>query len=196
MVSRDEVEEFMNGLPDDVIVVFDEAYFEYVERDDFPDSFKYLREGRNVLILRTFSKLYGLAGLRIGYGISNQDIIAAMNKVRQPFNTNHLAQVGSLAALSDEGHLEKSRKVNREGYNFLVENFKAMGVEYVPSAANFVLAKVKGMPGAEIYKKMLPLGVIVRPLDNYGLPEYFRVTIGRKKDNQKFIAGLKKVMEG
>ena len=190
MVVQNEVESFMKKVPEDVLVVFDEAYYEYAN-ENFPDTLQYFKQGRNVIILRTFSKIYGLAGLRIGYGFAKKEIFVEMNKVRQPFNVNRIAQEAAIAALDDSEHVKKSVAMNEEGKKFLYKELDALGFEYVPTAANFILVNMK-KPGKDIYEKLLKDGVIVRPVANYDLPDFIRVTIGKPKENKKFIESLKK----
>lgn len=195
-VGRGDIERFMGRLRDDIIVVFDEAYYEYVEREDFPDTVKYVRDGKNVIVLRTFSKIYGLAGLRIGYGFARDEIVGFMNRVRQPFNVNSLAQIGAVAALKDKSHLERSREVNRNGKEYLYGEFRRLGLDYIPTEANFILVKVGNgstsspCNGREIYNKLLKKGVIVRAMDGYKLPDYIRVTVGLPEENERFIEAL------
>ncbi len=193
MVTSEQVERFMKRIPDDVVVVFDEAYYEYVTRSDYPQTLKYVQDGRTVITLRTFSKIYGLAGLRVGYGITRPDIVEVLNKVRQPFNVSMVAQSAARASLKDKEHVEKSIKINSEGKEFLYKELKKMGLDYVPTEANFILIHV-GRPGAEVMGKMLKKGVIVRPVGGYELPNSIRVTIGTPEQNQKFISELKKVL--
>jgi histidinol-phosphate aminotransferase len=185
MNTKTEMDHFLARVPDHVLVCVDEAYFEYVTRADYPDTLDYLREGRNVLALRTFSKIYGLAGLRIGYGISRPEIAETMNKVRQPFNTNSLGQVGALAALSDRKHVEKSVNLNNEGKQFLYKEFDRLGVTYVPTETNFILFESK-RGSKELYDALLKKGVIIRPMG----PERLRVTIGLSEENKRFVAEL------
>lgn len=190
MVAKKELDRFCARMPEDVILVLDEAYYEFVTSKDFPNSFEYLKEGRNVVILRTFSKIYGLAGLRIGYGIAPEKLVFYMNKVRQPFNVNSLAQIAAMAALDDDGHLKRSQQNNREGLAYLFGELKAMGLEYVPTQANFFLIKVG--KGKEIYDALLRQGVIVRPMASYGLGEYIRVTVGTAEENKRFVEAIRK----
>ncbi|MDP2682145.1 MAG: histidinol-phosphate transaminase [Deltaproteobacteria bacterium] len=190
MVAKKELDKFFARLPEDIILVLDEAYYEFVTSKDFPNSFEYLKEGRNVVILRTFSKIYGLAGLRIGYGIAPEKLVFYMNKVRQPFNVNSLAQIAAMAALDDDGHLKRSQQNNREGLAYLFGELKAMGLEYVPTQANFFLIKVG--KGKEIYDALLRQGVIVRPVASYGLGEYIRVTVGTAEENKRFVEAIRK----
>ena len=185
MNTKAEMDRFMGRVPDHVLVAVDEAYFEYVTRADYPDSLDYLREGRNVLALRTFSKIYGLAGLRIGYGITPAPIVEMMNKVRQPFNTNSLAQIGALAALADRKHVERSVTMNNEGKQFLYREFDRLGIAYIPTEANFIMFET-ALEGREVYGRLLKTGVIVRPMG----PKKLRVTIGLPEENRRFTAAL------
>jgi len=179
------MDRFMAKVPGHVLVCVDEAYFEYVTRADYPDSLDYLREGRNVLAFRTFSKIYGLAGLRIGYGITLPEVAELMNKVRQPFNTNTLAQAGALAALADRKHVEKSVTMNNEGKQLLYREFERLGITYVPTEANFILFETK-LDSRELYASLLKKGVIIRPMG----PQRLRVTIGLPEENKRFAAEL------
>ncbi|MEK6568409.1 MAG: histidinol-phosphate transaminase [Candidatus Omnitrophota bacterium] len=192
-VSKKEVEDFLLSLPENVLVVFDEAYFEFVDRKDFPDVLKYIENGRNVMILRTFSKIYGLAGLRIGYGIAKNEFIQYLERCRQPFNVNLLAQEAAQAALSDSVFVKKSKKIAAEGKEYLYQNLEKMGIEYIPSATNFILLNLK-RDGIEVFKKLLKKGVIIRDMRQYGLKDFIRVTIGMEKENKKFIEVLKKTL--
>ena len=189
MVTAPEMKDFMNSVPHDVMIVFDEAYAEYVTSDQYPDSLSYLKDGRNVTILRTFSKIYGLAGLRIGYGLTTVEIADMMNRVRQPFNTNALAQVGALAALEDVSHIEESRRINNEGKEYLYKEFHSMGINYIPTEANFIYFRA-GDDGRAIFNAMLKDGIIIRHMGGANL----RVTIGLPEENRKFVAALTKVL--
>ena len=192
-VHKKEVEDFLLSLPENILVVFDEAYFEFVDRKDFPDVLKYIEKGKNVMILRTFSKIYGLAGLRIGYGIAKKEIIQYLERCRQPFNVNLLAQEAAQAALSDTDFVKKSKKIATEGKKYLYQSLKELGIEYVPSATNFILLNLK-RDGIEVFKKLLQHGVIIRDMYQYGLKNFIRVTIGTEKENRKFVTALKKVL--
>lgn len=185
MVGAKEFGRFMRDVPDDVIVCVDEAYREFVRSADFPDAFSYVNEGRPVLVLRTFSKIYGLAGLRVGYGVAPQKMLDYMNRVRQPFNVNSLAQVAAIAALDDTRHLERTLDNNRQGLDYLFRELEALGFQCVPTEANFFLVKVND--GAGVYDRLLRKGVIVRPMASYGLPEFIRVTVGLPKENKRFV---------
>lgn len=189
LLSQDEIDRFMEKVPDHVVVVFDEAYYEFLENP--PDTLKFVREGRNVVVLRTFSKIQGLANLRIGYGIAKPELIDVLGKTRQPFNTNGIAQAGALAGLLDEEHQTKTREITIEGRNFLQREFGAMGLEYVPSFANFVLVKVND--GKGVFQALMKKGIIVRDMTSYALPEWIRVSIGTMEQNERFLEELKKL---
>lgn len=183
--GKNEFDQFMQGLPEGILTVMDEAYCEYVTDPEYADSMKWFRAGKDILILRTFSKIYGLAGLRIGYGIAKSDIIAEMNKLRPPFNTNTLAQAAALGALKDEDHVKRSRQINEEGKDYLYKELDKLGLSYVPTEANFIYMPVKD--SASLYEGLLRKGVIVRPMG----PEAIRVTIGLPGENERFIEALK-----
>jgi histidinol-phosphate aminotransferase len=185
-------EKFLKRIRSDVFIIVDEAYFEYVEAADYPNSLDYHRQGKALLTLRTFSKLYGLAGLRIGYGIADKEIISLMHRVRQPFNVNAPAQWGALAALDDREHVRRSLENNRQGLEYLAAEFTRLGIEYVPSHANFVFLRVG--KGEDVFNRLLAQGIIVRPMAGYQFPEYLRVTIGTMRENRKFIDGLRKAV--
>ncbi len=187
--KKDEFERLMKVLPDGILVIVDEAYYEYVMDPDFADSMKYFREGRDILILRTFSKIYGLAGLRIGYGIARKDIITEINKLRPPFNTNTIAQKAALEALKDEEHIKYSKQINDRGKKYLYRELASLGLEYVPTEANFIYILVRKNAN-DLYNELLKEGVIIRPIG----PQEIRVTIGLPEENRRFIEALKKVM--
>jgi histidinol-phosphate aminotransferase len=191
-VIEEEVEEFMRDLPEEIMVVFDEAYREYVTRKDYPKTLPYVKKGRTVIVLRTFSKIYGLAGLRIGYGIGKSKLIQFMERIRPPFNTNSLAQIAALASLSDETHLKRSRRLVGNERKYLENNLEKMGIEFIPSAANYILIKVGN--GKNAFEKLLKKGIIVRPMMEYDLPEFIRVTIGLPQQNKRFLNALSEVM--
>lgn len=190
MVSAEAVERLMARVPEDVIVVFDEAYFEYVRNPRFPDTIAYVKQGRNAIVLRTFSKIYGLAGLRIGYGVSTPEIIDLLNRVRPPFNANSLAQKAAFAALTDDEHVAKSRVVNADGMEQIGQGLQALGLTPVPSEANFVYFDCK-QDGRRVFDALLREGVIVRHLTGTML----RVTIGQPDENTVFLQALRKVLE-
>ncbi len=189
MNTRTEMERFMGRIPDNVIVAMDEAYFEYVTHAEYPDSLDFLKENQNIIALRTFSKIYGLAGLRIGYGITTVEIAELLNKVRQPFNTNTLGQIGALAALSDRKHVDKSVAINNEGKQFLYQAFRRLGISYIPTEANFILFETQ-LDAKDVYSGLLKAGVIVRPMGVKRL----RVTIGLPEENARFVSELEKIV--
>ncbi|MEX2148224.1 MAG: histidinol-phosphate transaminase [Candidatus Rokuibacteriota bacterium] len=193
MVTADEVEAFMHKVPERTIVVFDEAYIEFALGPDFPDSLAYVKQGRKVVVLRTFSKAASLAGLRVGYGIADPDAISLMNRIRQPFNVNSLAQAAALAALEDESHILECVRMIEAGRHYLYDEFKALGLKYVPARANFILVDV-GRSAADIYQKLLLQGVIVRPMTPFGMESALRVTVGTPEENRRLIKALKTVL--
>ena len=190
LVGQEEIDRFMEKVPDHVVVVFDEAYHEFL--DNPPDTLKYVKAGRRVIILRTFSKIQGLAAVRIGYGLAPKELADVLQKCRQPFNANAIAQAGATAGLLDDEHQELTRRVNREGRDFLESRFAALGLEYVPSHANFVLVKVGD--GNKVFQEMLKQGVIVRAMASYKLPEWVRISVGTMPQNERCIAVLENVL--
>ncbi len=190
LVSQDEIDHFIARVPENVVVVFDEAYFEYL--DDPPDTLRFVRAGRNVAVLRTFSKIQGLAGLRIGYGMARPELIQVLQKTRQPFNVNGLAQAAALAGLADEKHLRETKCMTDEGRAYLQEQFTTMNLQFVPSTANFVLVKVGD--GAKIFRALLGRRIIVRALKGYNLPEWIRISVGTMEQNRRCIAALREVL--
>ncbi|HET7876260.1 MAG TPA: histidinol-phosphate transaminase [Methylomirabilota bacterium] len=193
IVTAEEVEGFMARVPDRVIVVFDEAYVEFAQGPDFPDSLGYMKQGRKVVVLRTFSKAASLAGLRVGYGIADPDCVALLNRIRQPFNVNSLAQVAALAALEDDSHVLECLRMIEAGRHFLYDEFNALGLKYAPSRANFILVDV-GKNASDVFQRLLKEGVIVRPMTSFGMESALRVTIGTPEENRRFIKALKKVL--
>jgi histidinol-phosphate aminotransferase len=189
MVGQQEIDRFMERVPDDVLVVFDEAYYEFL--DNPPDVLKFVRDGRNVVVMRTFSKIQGLAGLRIGYGLASKEIADVLQKTRQPFNANSIAQAGALAGIHDEEYMQKTRELTHEGREFLQSEFSSMGLDYVPSTANFVLVRVGD--GDQIFQALLRRGLIVRAMRSYKLPEWIRVSVGTMDQNRRFIAELRRL---
>ena len=186
--GRDAWQKLLAAVPDDVLIVLDEAYAEYVEDPDYPDGLATFRAGRPLVVLRTFSKIYGLAGLRVGYGVTQPELVDAMNRVRQPFNVNSLAQIGALAALDDDEHVARSRACNRVGMDYLRREFEQLGLAVVPSWANFLLVHVGN--GAALYDALLHKGVIVRPMGGYGFPDHLRMTIGTEAENRRLVLAL------
>jgi len=194
IVSRAEFESFLKDLPRDrLILVLDEAYREYVQDRECPIGVDYLSSELPILVLRTFSKIYGLAGLRAGYGVSQPWLIELLNRVRPPFNVNSLAQVGALAALDDIEHVQRSRKLTRDGMDYLAAEFKSLGLQFIPSQANFITFRA-GKGAKECYEALLREGVIVRHLASFGMEEWIRVTIGKEEQNRRFISALKKTI--
>jgi len=193
IVTADEVEHFMARVPERTIVVFDEAYIEFALGPDFPETLTYVRQGRKVAVLRTFSKAASLAGLRVGYGVADADAIALMNRIRQPFNVNSLAQAAALAALEDDGHILECVRMIEAGRHFLYDEFKTLGVQYVPARANFILVDV-GRSAADIYQKLLHEGVIVRPMTPFGMETALRITVGTPEENRKLVKALRRAL--
>jgi histidinol-phosphate aminotransferase len=189
LASAEEVEAFIAGVPESVVVVMDEAYLEFLERP--LDLLPLVRAGTkpNLLLTRTFSKIYGLAGLRLGYGIGQVEFVAALEKVRQPFNLNLVAQAGALAALDDVEHVQHTRRNNSEGLQWYEAQFRDLGLEFVPSSANFVLVRVG--EGQRVFEHMQREGVIVRPMGGYRLPEWIRITVGSAAENERCLGGLR-----
>ncbi len=193
MFRASDFDRFLEGLPSHVLVVLDEAYFDYVEQDDYSHSLDYVREGKNVLVLRTFSKVYGLAGMRLGYGMGHQELIESLDRVRTPFNTSRPAQSAALAALEDHDHVARSVEINRRERHFLSEELMLMGVRFTPSVANFLLIDT-GRDCEQDFLKLLQERVIVRPMKVYNFPTSLRVTIGTHEDNEVFLEALNRVM--
>jgi histidinol-phosphate aminotransferase len=177
-------------VPDSIIVVFDEAYFEFL--DDPPDTLQFIRDGRNVVVLRTFSKIHGLAGLRIGYAIAPIEMTEVLHKTRQPFNVNSIAQAGAIAALDDEAHLRETKRVIDQGRAYLQEQFTEMQIPFVPAVANFVMVNVGD--GCAVFHELLHQKIIVRPLKGYDLPEWVRVSVGTMEENQQLITALREII--
>lgn len=193
LAPRADVVRLLNEVPPDVLLVMDEAYIDFLESP--VDLLPLIRRGDrpNLLLMRTFSKIFGLAGLRLGYGLGHPDLIAALEKIRQPFNINALVQVGALAALDDEEHIRKTRLNNGLGLQFFGQAFRQMHLEYVPSAANFVLVRVGD--GPRVFDEMQKRGVIVRPMGGYQLPEWIRISIGTPEENTRCLEGLKELLK-
>jgi len=192
LASREDVVRLINETPPQVLLVMDEAYIEFVS--DRVDLLPLVRRGDfpNLILLRTFSKIFGLAGLRIGYGIGHPDFIAALEKIRQPFNTNAVAQAGALAALDDDEHVGRTRANNQQGLAFYERSFRALGLEYVPSATNFIIVKVGD--GQRVWGELQKRGIITRPMAGYQLPEWIRISIGTAAENERCIEALREVM--
>ncbi|HZJ56993.1 MAG TPA: histidinol-phosphate transaminase [Clostridia bacterium] len=195
MITAKEQRDFIERIPGDVLVVLDEAYYEYAFGNDYPDSIGLLDEFKNLLILRTFSKAYGLAGLRVGYAISNSDTIGYLNRVRGPFNTNAAAQTAAVAALGDKDFIDKSIANNVRGKEFLYSSFEGMGLDYIPTYANFLMVRVN-LPSAHVFGELLKKGVIIRSGDIFGMDDWIRVTVGTEEENNLFIKALGEVLAG
>jgi len=187
-LKAEAIDRFLARVPSRIIVVLDEAYNEYLPPELRVDSTAWVRRYPNVIVSRTFSKAFGLAGLRVGYGLAQQELTDLMNRVRQPFNVNTVAQAAAVAALADDAFLARSYELNLRGMQQLTAAFEALGLEYVPSVGNFVLVKVG--PAARVYQELLKRGVIVRPVANYGLPEWLRITVGLPEENDVFLRAL------
>jgi histidinol-phosphate aminotransferase len=190
LISQHAIDRFMSRVPEKVIVVFDEAYFEFL--DDPPDTLRFIREGRHVVVLRTFSKIHGLAGLRIGYAVARPDVTEVLHRTRQPFNVNSIAQAGAMAALEDEAHLRETKRVIDEGRAYLQEQLAEMKLPFLASVANFVMVNVGD--ACAVFEKLLRRKIIVRPLKGYGLSEWVRISVGTMEQNRELIAALNHVM--
>src|SRR5256886_3191431 len=190
LAGQDEIDRFMERVPPAIVVVFDEAYFEYL--DNPPDTLRFIRAGRNVVTLRTFSKIQGLANLRIGYGIARPELIEVLHKTRQPFNVSGLAQAAALAGLEDDAHLRETKRMTSEGRDYLQKEFAALNLQFVPSVANFVLVNVGD--GAKVFRALLERRIIVRALKGYNLGPWVRISVGTMEQNRRCIAALKEVL--
>lgn len=195
LVTATEVEAFVQAVPDDVLVVFDEAYYEFVDSPDYPQSLRYVHDGRaNVMVLRTYSKVYGLAGIRLGYAIADPEVFAPLHKIREPFAVNSLAQVAGVAALQDTEYLQRSVAANAAGREYLYREFGRLGLSFVRSHTNFVLLSI-GSQAADVARRLLAAGVIVRPCGGYELPECLRITVGDPAQNARLIEALKAALQ-
>lgn len=194
-ITADALERFLERLPEHVIVVVDEAYYEYVSESQYPNTIPWVARFPNLVVTRTFSKVHGLAGLRVGYGVSSAQMADLLNRVREPFNVNSLALAAAEAALADEQHVADSLAMNSAGMRQLMQGLDGLGLTYIPSVANFITFDV-GRPAAPVYEALLRKGVIVRPIANYGMPNHLRVTIGRPQENERFLEVLKKAVTG
>ena len=192
ILTKEEVRKFLEIIPPEILVVVDEAYYEYVNDPSYTSGVELINNKR-VIVLRTFSKIYGLAGLRIGYGIANREIISMLNRVREPFNVNLLSQEAAVAALRDEAHLRQSKEIILEGKAYLYQAFERLNLEYIPSEANFIFVDLK-LDSKVVFKALLREGVIVRTGDIFDHPTYIRVTIGTPDQNKRFITSLEKIL--
>lgn len=192
IVKRQAWERFLAQVPEHVVIVADEAYFEFVRDSDYPDSLKYHHPNRMIVTMRTFSKIFGLAGVRVGYAIARADLVQLLHKVRQPFNVTSIAQAAVLAGMDDAGHVRRTLENNAEGLAYLEREFKRLGLPYVPSHANFILTEVGA--GQSVFDRLLALGVIVRPMGGYGWPRHLRISVGLPEENRKLVAALERVI--
>jgi histidinol-phosphate aminotransferase len=192
LLSADDLLKFMRALPDEILVVLDEAYNEYLAVDKRYDSVAWLKEFPNLIISRTFSKAYGLAGLRVGYALAHEQVTDMMNRVRQPFNVNAVAQAAAVAALRDVSFVKQTFELNQRGMVQITEGLTKLGLEYIPSFGNFVAFRIGG--ATAMYRRLLELGVIVRPIANYDMPDWLRVSIGLESENAKFLTALKQAL--
>ncbi|WP_299178208.1 histidinol-phosphate transaminase [uncultured Neptuniibacter sp.] len=193
-LSEPELTSFLDQVPENILVVLDEAYTEYVMDEAFPNGLDKLADYPNLIVTRTFSKAFGLAGLRVGYAVSNEDVANVLSRVRQPFNVNNLALVAAESVLSDKDYLARSVEINSSGMRFYEEGFKKLGLEFIPSVGNFITVDMKqdAMP---VYDAMLHQGVIVRPVANYGMPQHLRISIGLPEENERCLRALARVVE-
>jgi len=191
-LSGEALHEFLSLLPQSILVVLDEAYNEYLPESCRYDSVSWLSEFPNLLVSRTFSKAYGLASLRVGYALGNPQVIDMLNRVRQPFNVNSVAQAAAVAALQDAEFVQRTFELNLQGMAQLTEGLRALGLQYIPSFGNFVSFHIRN--AVQVYRRLLELGVIVRPIGNYALPDYLRVSIGLESQNQKFLSAMKQIL--
>ena len=192
-LRKDALYDFIRELPTKIILVLDEAYTEYVGEEAYPDGSQWLKEFPNLVVIRTFSKAYGLASLRVGYALSHPDIADLLNRVRQPFNVNSLAQVAALAALQDQSFIKRAVELNRQGMRQLIQGVEALGLSYIPSAGNFITVDM-GRDASPLDQALLKSGCITRPLANYGMPNHLRFTIGHEAENARLLESLKMVL--
>ncbi len=193
IVTKEEVEEFFRKVPDHVLVIMDEAYYEYIDDPRYPDSFKTFKERKNILILRTFSKIYGLAGVRLGYGIAHKEILRDLAKLRISFNVNRLSQIAGTAALDDDQHVRRGKDVNDAGKESLYEAYRKLGLFYLPTYANFIFVDF-GRDSQAVFEALQQKGIITRTIKEYGFPHALRITIGTDEQNHKLIRALKSVL--
>jgi histidinol-phosphate aminotransferase len=192
--GRAALDRFLAAVPEEVLVVLDEAYVEYVSAPDFPDGLEVRKRHPNVVVVRTFSKIYGLAGLRLGYGLASPEIVEVLDRVREPFNVNLVAQAAGVAALDDVEHVARSRALVESERPFVADGLRALGATVWPSQTNFLLADFPGRPGKDLFEALLRQGVVVRPMGGYGFPTAQRVTVGLHEENERCLAALKKVL--
>lgn len=193
-VNKEQFESFIKKVPQNVIIVIDEAYFEYADAPDYPDSLDYRKQHKYIITMRTFSKIYGLAGLRVGYAFTDPELVEYMNRVRAPFNVNLLAQKAAIAALYDDEYIQKVKQLCIQEKKWLKTNFEQLGIEFIPSQANFILIGLGNRDGKDIFNKLLKEGVIIRPMSEYGFPHHHRITVGIHEENLRMIEAYKKVI--
>jgi histidinol-phosphate aminotransferase len=189
LINQNELEGLLKSLPEHVILILDEAYFEYATHPDYPNGLDYVRQGYNVIVMRTFSKAYGLAGLRVGYSIGRPDLMDPLERVREPFNVNSLAQAAATAALQDQAHVQHTRELNRQSLEYLYNVCTRLGLRYIPSWANFLMID-GNRPGDELFRALLKRGIIVRSGEPLGMPNFIRVNTGTREQNEKFARAL------
>ncbi|NMB39323.1 MAG: histidinol-phosphate transaminase [Firmicutes bacterium] len=192
-VTEQELRKFLSQLPQNILTVIDEAYYEYVTAKEYPQTISLLKQYPNIIITRTFSKVYALAALRIGYAVADNEIIQTLNRVKEPFNVNLIAQIAAEVSLGDKEHVRQSIAVNEQGKQYLYQKLSALGLEYVATEANFILINVK-QDANSLFQRLLKKGVIVRSTDCFKLPEHIRVTVGTMEQNQRFIKALEEVL--
>lgn len=194
LMPQKDAEKLLSHLPERAVLVLDEAYYEYNKRPDYPNGLQWVKEGKNVILLRTFSKIYGLAGLRLGYAVSNPELIGYIERLRLPFNVNSIVQAAAVASIADQDHVERTRKLNTEGKGYFYREFERLGINYTPSEANFVWADIE-RNSKEVFVEMLKRGVIIRTGDIFGQPTHIRVTTGLPDQNARFISTLEEVLK-
>jgi histidinol-phosphate aminotransferase len=194
MLTQQQIDDFMKQVPDHVVVVFDDAYYDYVEASGYADGRKYIKQGRNVIITRTFSKIHGLAGLRVGYGIAKKEMIEYLHHARSPFHVSAVNVIGAMASLDDEEHMQRSREINAAGKRYLYEQFDRLDLSYVPTECNFILLPELKHGEQAMYEALLRRGVILRPSGPFGAPGAVRVTIGTKEENERFVWALEQAL--
>lgn len=192
-VNEQAFKSFLDNIPPHVLVVCDEAYYEYVVEKDYPQTLEWQKQYPNLIITRTFSKIYGLAGLRVGYGIAHGSLVDLVNRIRQPFNVNYLGQIAAMAALADQDFVKTGISLNEEGKKYYYDKLSALGLQYIPTAGNFILVEFK-QPGKHIYQALLEQGIIVRPMDPYGLDKYLRITFGTEQENNACINAIERIL--
>ncbi len=193
MLKKKEIEDFLERVSDEILIVVDQAYHEYVTADEAFDGVELLKKHSNLMLMRTFSKAYGLAGMRIGYALADQELIDYLNRIRGPFNINSLAQKAAVTALESESHLEICHNLNKKEKEFLYQKFDELGLEYIKTEANFMMVDTE-LPAADVFQKLQQRGVIIRPGNQFGMDSWIRVTVGTRADNEYFIRNLKKVL--